>query len=51
MMKIVVYREFAKEKDSQDKRAEFLEKKRKIEMARQLEGYLDWIVRAGWLNY
>jgi len=41
------YREFAKEKDRVESRAVFLRDKEKQKLEREMDGYMNWICRAG----
>ena len=40
-------RKFTKEKDMVDSREAYLATKRRLQMAKQLDGYLGWIIQTG----
>lgn len=41
------YREFAKERERVENRSEFLKLRRQQQIERELNGYLEWICKAG----
>ena len=44
---IFIYREFAKERERVENRQEFLKLRRQQQLERELNGYVDWICKAG----
>jgi hypothetical protein len=45
----MIFREFAKERERVENRQEFLKLRRQAQLERELNGYVDWICKAG--NY
>ena len=46
-MNIIVFREFAKEKERVESRAGFMALKEQQKLEKELTGYVEWICRAG----
>ena len=46
-MTFYIYREFAKERERVENRQEFLKLRRQQQLERELNGYVDWICKAG----
>ena len=45
-----IIREFAKERERVENRQEFLKLRRQQQLERELNGYVDWICKAGKIN-